>query len=101
VALLALQVVEQLDQVPLLGVGPALPALQVVLTEVLVEQRGVRDGEVPADPVRSQPLVQVPAGGDVRVDRLLLIRAAISVVDRPQVALEFREGRPAIAEHDA
>jgi len=92
--------VVQLDQVPLLGVGPALPALQVVLAEVLVQQCGVDSGEVAIDSPGGQPLVQVPAGGDVRVDRLLFVGAAVTVVDRAQVVLEFREGRLPVTQRD-
>ena len=51
-ATLVFQVVEQLDQVPLEGVGSALAVLQVVLAEVSVEVAYVQDGEVPVDPVR-------------------------------------------------
>ena len=101
VALLALQIVEQLDQVPLQRVGAALAVLVVVLTEVLVEERGVRDGEVAVDSPGGQPLVQVPARDQLGLDRLLFVRPAIAVVDRPQVIRELGHRLFPVTQHAA
>jgi hypothetical protein len=77
---LPLQEVEQLDEVALQRVGAALAALEVVLPEVLVQQLGVGDGEVPVDPLAVQPLVQVPG-------RLLVVRrwSSNSAIVRPRL----------------
>jgi hypothetical protein len=81
-------------------VGPALPVLEVVLAEVLVEQRCVGGGEVPVDPLACQPLVQVPGRGEVGLDRLLLIRAPVPVVDGAQVVLELSEHEAPAGQRD-
>jgi hypothetical protein len=57
--------------------------------------------EIAVDPLPGQPLVQVPAGRDIGVDRLFFVGTAVAVVDRPQVVLELGDGCPAIAQrHD-
>jgi hypothetical protein len=77
VSALAGEEVEQLDEVPLQGVGAALAALEVVLAELPVEQPGVRNGEVALDSLGCHPHVQVLAREDVGLDRPVLVRTPV------------------------
>jgi hypothetical protein len=95
VPVFVLQVVEQLDQVALLGVGAALAVGLVVLAEVPVEHRGVDGSEVTIQSVGGHPGVEGLRGKDVGVDRGVFVRPAVPVVDRAQVVAELGEGQRA------
>jgi hypothetical protein len=82
---------EQLDEVALQRVRPALAVLQVVLPEELVQQGGVDDVEVPGDPVRGHPPVQAFHRVGVGGDGLFLEGPPGPVVHGPEIALEFRQ----------
>src|SRR5450756_943310 len=86
---LACEEIEELDQVPLEGVCSALPVLQVVLAEVAVEEHGAYLSEIPLYLIGGQPRVQVLAGSDVGVDRLLFLGASVALLRRSQVVLEL------------
>jgi hypothetical protein len=88
---LAPQVAEQVPQVPLLGVRPALAALGEVVAEEPVEHRGVAHREVPVDPLCGHPGIQRLPGEEVVLDGVLLVGAALAVVGGPQVVGE-RDG---------
>src|SRR5712691_8979438 len=97
-AKLPAQVVEQLDEVALQRVRPALAVLTVVLTEEAVQQRGVRDREVTLDALGRHPLVQDLGRAHVSTDGRFLIRSPELVVGRPQVVLELGTRRGAIGQ---
>ena len=97
VAVFALQVVEQLDEVALLGMGAALAACLVVLAEVPVEHCGVDGREVAIEAVGGHPRVQRLSRKDIGADGRFLVRAAVPVVDGAQVLVELLQGdRPRI-----
>jgi len=64
----ALEEVEQLNQVALLGVGTALAVGVVVLAEVPVQHRGVEFGEVAIDVLRGHPGVESLGRAEIGVD---------------------------------
>jgi hypothetical protein len=80
VAVFALQVVEQLDEVALLSVGAALAVGLMVLAEVPVEHRGVDGREVTFQAVGGHPGVQGLRGENVGVDRCVFVGPAIPVL---------------------